>query len=199
MPEPTIPAATTKVVGLPKLIWKPSPNFSARTAKVDLIVCHDTESPNAEGAVSWLDNPESEVSTHFAIRPDGTIAYQMVDLCDKAWACCNYNSRSVNIEMAGYAAKGYGSVEWQTMANVVAFHLHFLQIPLRWARAGVGPGFCSHYDLGAAGGGHSDPTTNAATWQQFVQMVTSAYNTGDFPAVWEAEHVNGKACSLAAH
>lgn len=180
---------------LPPLLWKPSPNFSQRTARVDLIVLHDTEG-SYTSAVSWFQNPASQVSAHFVLREDGGEATQMVDIADKAWHACAFNSRSIGIEMAGFASKGYASTEWQAAAEVIAYHLHHLQIPCRWARAGVGPGFCSHYDLGAAGGGHTDPTTDPAKWQQFVTMVQAAYNKADFPAIWQGEHEGGK-CLLA--
>jgi hypothetical protein len=181
---------------LPVLKWIPSPNFSARSARVDLLVIHDTEG-SYESTVAWFQNKASEVSAHFVIKEDGSEATQMVDLADKAWACCAFNSRSVNFEMAGWASKGYGSPEWLAMARVSAFHLHHLQIPCRWARGGVGPGFCSHFDLGEAGGGHSDPTTDAAVWRKFVDLVMAQYNAGDFPPIWRPEH-GLLGCSLKA-
>ena len=160
------------------------------------MVIHDTEG-SYEGSVSWFANPKSQVSAHYVIKEDGTEATQMVHIADKAWACCYFNSRSINYEMAGFAAKGYSSALWEASANIVAFHLHQLQIPLRWARGGVGPGFCSHYDLGASGGGHSDPTTNASVWNSFVSLVESKYNIADFPHSWEPES-SLKTCSLTS-
>lgn len=182
-------------MSLPPLKWRSSPNFSARTARVDLVVLHDTEGSYA-GAIDWFARPSSKVSAHFVIKEDGSEATQMVDLADKAWHACAFNSRSVGIEMAGLASKGFGAAEWQAAANIVAFHLHHLQIPCKWARGGVGPGFCSHYDLGKAGGGHRDPTTDAAVWAHFVELVKAAYDKGSFPAIWDAEHERAK-CGLA--
>jgi len=180
---------------LPPLKWKPSPNFSARSARVDLLVVHDTEG-SYQGSIDWFAQRQSNVSAHFVLKEDGSEATQMVDLADKAWHCRAFNSRSIGFEMAGMASKGYGEDEWQVAANIIAFHLHHLQIPMRWARGGVGPGFCSHYDLGAAGGGHKDPTTDPAVWQHFVKLVSAAYTTGDFPATWDAERGLAK-CGLA--
>ncbi len=182
---------------LPPLKWKPSPNFSSRNgARVDLLCLHDCEGSYA-GSIDWFAQKRSNVSAHFVIKEDGSEVTQMVDVADKAWHCVAFNSRSVGFEMGGFAAKGFASVEWEAAANIIAFHLHHLQIPLRWARAGVGPGFCSHYDLGKAGGGHRDPCTDPAKWQQFVTLVTAAYEKGNFPPIWEPERERTK-CGLAA-
>lgn len=180
---------------LPLLKWVASPNFSARSARVDLLVIHDTEGSYA-GAVSWFAQARSQVSAHFVIKEDGSEATQMVDLADKAWHACAFNSRSVGFEMAGLASKGFGAPEWQSAAEIIAFHLHHLQIPVRWARGGVGPGFCSHYDLGKGGGGHRDPTTDPKVWATFVALVEAAYAKGDFPPIWAAEHGLSR-CGLA--
>lgn len=169
---------------LPNPIWKPSPNFSQRGgSRIDLVVLHDTEGGYA-GAIGWFASPHSQVSAHFVMREDGGEAMQMVALADKAWACCAFNSRSINLEMAGFAKQGYGEKEWRAAAELVAALLYIHQIPVRWARGGVGPGFCSHFDLGAAGGGHSDPTTDPTVWASFVDRVEQASRTGDLPATY---------------
>lgn len=98
----------------------------------------------------------------------------MVELENNAWHACAFNRRSIGIEMAGFAAKGFGAPEWQAAANIVAFLLHAHGLPMRWAEKGVGAGFCSHADLGAPGGGHQDPTTDAAVWHNFVLLVQGA-------------------------
>lgn len=169
---------------LPAPLWKPSPNFSQRNgAGVDLIVVHDTEGGYA-GAVGWFANAHSQVSAHYVLRQDGGEVTQMVAVADKAWACCNFNSRSINLEMEGFAKDGYGEAEWQAAADLVATLLHIHQIPVVWSRGGVGPGFCSHFDLGAGGGGHTDPTTDPSVWASFVDRVEASAARGDFPATY---------------
>lgn len=170
------------MISLPKLHWIKSPNFSKRTAPVDLIVCHDTEGGFA-GAVSWFSQPQSGVSAHFVLKEDGSEAVQMVHLDDKAWHAKAFNSRSIGIEMAGFASKGFSDAEWQSAANIVAWLLKEYSLPAQWAHHGQGQGFTSHYDLGAAGGGHSDPTTDSAKWQQFVALV-QAVKVADLPDKW---------------
>lgn len=170
------------MISLPKLHWIKSPNFSKRTAPVDLIVVHDTEGGFA-GAVSWFSQPQSGVSAHFVLKEDGTEAVQMVHLDDKAWHAKAFNSRSIGIEMAGFASKGFTETEWQAAANIVAFLLHEFNIPRQVSQGGHFPGFCSHYMLGAAGGGHSDPTTNTGVWQHFVDRVMAVDMT-QIPSTW---------------
>ncbi len=55
-----------------------------RGEKPILIVNHIIEG-SYEGAISWFQNPESGVSSHFAVSRDGRIA-QFVELTDAAWA-----------------------------------------------------------------------------------------------------------------
>jgi N-acetylmuramoyl-L-alanine amidase CwlA len=166
---------------LPPLRQRPSPNFSERAGnRIDLIVIHDTEG-GYDGAISWFTNPHSQVSAHIVLKEDGSEATQMVAFSKKAWHACDYNSRSIGLEMAGFAKSGYGEAEWSTAANIVAWLLHKYQIPAVWVRHGEGPGFCSHYDLGAAGGGHCDPTTDGKVWADFVKRVKDAYAHGFLP------------------
>lgn len=170
---------------LPPLAWRESPNQSARDhgAKVDLIVVHDTEG-GYEGAISWFANSHSEVSAHIVLKEDGSAATQMVPYARKAWHASQFNSRSIGLEMAGFAKQGYGQKEWAVAARIVAFLLHSHHLPARWAMGGGGSGFCRHYDLGEAGGGHRDPTTADAVWARFVHHVQDELKRGDFRKLW---------------
>ncbi len=175
----------TDVAGLPPLKFVASPNFSSRGgARVDLVVVHDTEGAYA-GAIAWFAQARSEVSAHFVLREDGGEATQMVDLAKNAWHVCAFNRRSVGLEIAGKESAGFSDAAWLAAARIVAYLLHHLQIPCRFAEAGVGPGFCRHYDLGRAGGGHDDPTTDAAKWAWFCDRAKAEYARGDLPAIWE--------------
>ena len=181
---------------LPVLHWIPSPNFSSRSgAKVDLLVLHDTEG-SYQSAINWFENQASKVSAHFVLREDGLEATQMVDIGHKAWHACNANPRSIGFEMAGIAKKGFGAPELAAAGEVFAFFLHHLQIPLRHAIGGVGPGICSHWELGAMGGGHADPSTNPQFMDDFFKHVTEMYHFGDFPPIWEPGNESGKPCLL---
>jgi hypothetical protein len=152
-----------------------------------LICVHDCEGGYA-GSINWFvtSKDREAVSAHVVLREDGLEATQMVEYEDSAWACCNLNKRSLNLEMAGFKAKGFGAPEWQVGANIVAYWLHRFGIPCQWSRQGMLPGFCSHYQLGAAGGGHVDPTTDPAIWANFVDLVTEAYKLTP-PDSWPGE------------
>lgn len=170
---------------LPYLSWTPSPNYSSRGgAHVRLCVIHDCEG-SFEGSISWFAQPRSQVSAHIVLSDDGTRAVQMVAWPNKAWAVCNDNSISESYEAAGYSAKGLGAPEWQSLAAITAFRLHALGLPPVYASGGNGAGFCQHVDLGAAGGGHHDVTSDPAVWAQFEAMVQAAYAQPQ-PASWSS-------------
>jgi len=63
-----------------------SPNYNRgrQGHTPDMIVCHITEGSFA-GAVSWLSNPQSRVSSHYVVARDGRVT-QLVALTDTAWA-----------------------------------------------------------------------------------------------------------------
>jgi hypothetical protein len=177
----TVPHA----VVLPPLHWVPSPNYSSRSrgSSIDLIVVHDTEG-GYEGACAWFANSHSQVSAHVVLKEDGSEATQMVPYSKKAWHCAAFNSRSIGLEMAGFAKKGYGPNEWAVAARIVAFFLHQHKLPAVWSRTGEDRGFCRHYDLGVAGGGHRDPTTDDRVWRRFVGQVQAEYARGGFRKIW---------------
>lgn len=167
---------------LPPLKWVPSPNFSKRTAQIDLVVLHDCEGSYA-GSINWFSQKQSQVSAHLVLKDDGSECTQMVDFANKAWHAVAFNSRSIGLEMAGFAKKGFAESEWQEAADIVAYLLHKFNIPCQWAKGGVGPGFTSHFDLGKKGGGHSDPTTDPKVWDAFVKRVQKSYALTP-PADW---------------
>jgi flagellum-specific peptidoglycan hydrolase FlgJ len=74
--------------------FKRSPNYtqgrSVWDKRADIIVHHVTEG-SFDGAVSWLTNTESKVSSHFVTAQDGRYI-QLVQLQDMAW--CNGNGPS---------------------------------------------------------------------------------------------------------
>jgi N-acetyl-anhydromuramyl-L-alanine amidase AmpD len=168
---------------LPALHFTQSPNFSSRHGQaIRLIVVHDCEG-SFDGSVAWFSTPQSQVSAHYVLDKTGARAMQMVDVADKAWHCVSFNAVSIGVEMEGFESKGFPDVELGAMANVVAFLLHTHGLPVRWAEGGEGSGFCRHFDLGQAGGGHDDPTTQDSVWQGFIDLVKAA-SASTMPADW---------------
>lgn len=85
------------------------------------LVMHYTASANAEGAISWFQNPTSKVSAHIVIARDGTIT-QCVPFNRKAnhagvssWkGIKGLNSHTIGIELDGYGYLGNaGPGKWK--------------------------------------------------------------------------------------
>ncbi len=170
---------------LPPLEQVPSPNASSRNgAPIERVIAHDCEGSYA-GAVSWFKEPRSQVSAHIVLNEDGTEATQCVPFELKAWHACQQNSRTIGVEIAGRSAHGFSADELGADAIVIAWLLRTYGLPCRWAEHGEGLGFCSHWDCGPSGGGHSDITTDPAVWAAFQARVEAAYaawGDGPYPA-----------------
>ncbi len=87
----------------------PSPNHGPRAGSgpVDILLLHYTGMPSADGALKWLCDPRSQVSSHYFVFEDGRI-FRLVDESRRAhhagvayWAGeTDINSRSIGIEIA---------------------------------------------------------------------------------------------------
>ncbi|EPR13585.1 hypothetical protein L902_35725, partial [Agrobacterium radiobacter DSM 30147] len=87
----------------------PSPNHGERlgVAGPDIILLHYTGMTTADGALSWLCNPESQVSSHYFVFEDGRVI-QLVSETRRAWHAGkstwagdeDINSRSIGVEIA---------------------------------------------------------------------------------------------------
>ncbi len=94
---------------------QPSPNFGMRAdeRRPDMIVLHYTGMPDHDQALSWLRNPESQVSSHYFVHEDGRIV-QLVAERQRAWHAgksswggeCDINSTSIGIEIANAGHPG---------------------------------------------------------------------------------------------
>ncbi len=114
--EPRRSAAPSEVV------WRPSPNTSARTVDPSMVIVHTCEG-SYSGCWSWLTNSRSGVSAHYVVNSDGTEVSQLVSDDRKAWhigaeydctlnagVACEHNGASTNnftlgIEHAGYESQ----------------------------------------------------------------------------------------------
>lgn len=91
----------------PRVMVKTSPNYSRRRGRrVEAIVLHHTGPGTTSGLLEWLCTPNSGVSAHYLISPDGVI-YQLVQDEMAAWHAGfsslhgeeAVNSRSIGIEL----------------------------------------------------------------------------------------------------
>jgi len=149
---------------------------------VRLFVWHATMGSYA-GAVSWLRNPRSQASSHVVEREDGREATQLVPWAEKAWTQRAYNAVSESNEMAGYGP-AWPLEQLRVASRICAFRLYKRRLPARWARFGIGAGFCRHKDLGVAGGGHSDPIMAPALWRACVAMTKAELVRGRLRPEW---------------
>lgn len=173
-----------------------SPNHSARLQPVRMVVVHRPVG-SYHGSIEALrdphpDHPERRVSAHVIVRDDGREATQLVPWNLKAWSCAAFNSLSDNIETpdtiwAAATLEGERLHAFLVCARIVAFRLHIRNFPAVWIRGDgllQGRGFTRHVDLGKAGGGHTDPTTDVARWRMFVAAVETQLRRGGFRRSW---------------
>jgi len=104
LPRSTVAAPlSTESIEYPPAIWNPADpsNYTAsRSHSIDRWINHWFGVGTYAGAISWFQNPSSDVSAHFVIRKvDGELT-QMVRIAHTAWHAgnWNYNSRSIGIE-----------------------------------------------------------------------------------------------------
>lgn len=186
-------------VVLPTLLNHASPNFSSRRgARVHLVVAHRPVG-SYQGSIDFLCeptvwNPDGTVksgpgaSAHVITKPGGMEATQLVGWDSKAWACEAFNSFSDNIEFNDEMWVGKDPHGLAVAARIVAFRCHVRGIPPVWTKQPhTSPGVCRHYDLGIAGGGHTDPTEDTAIWHHFMDMVRAEAARGGFRPEWGSE------------
>ena len=172
-------------VVLPDLKWRWSPSYYRfRFTRVWLVVVHRPVG-SYQSAIASMCDPKHEAAGHVIVRDDGKEATQLVPWNCAAWACKAFNRRSDNIETPDWIWTGELTAEklyvLKVCARIVAFRLHKRKLPARWS---TDKGFCRHYDLGQAGGGHTDPTTDKHRWLQFVELVRQEAERGGFRKTW---------------
>ena len=162
------------VLDMPRVVQRPTPNYSAALIKHDILVAHMMEGGYA-GSVAWLCQRAAGASAHLCMREDGAEVSQLAPLQFKAWAECAFNGRGVSLEIPGKTAEGIPQARWRAAALIFGWLCVAYDIPPVWARGGQGRGLCQHHDLGAAGGGHVDcSAVGSQTWHDFVAMVGAA-------------------------
>lgn len=170
---------------LPPLTWRESPNKSGRTETTApyLVVVHRPVGSYASASRTFLD-PAAQVSAH-VLTNSNVGATQFVAWHEKAWACAAFNSASYNLEVDDDAWTGRDDAGLTSAARIVAFLCKRTGIPPVWSRDPLHlPGVTRHLDLGRAGGGHSDPTTDNTRWRGFVALVKSEFDRGGFRESW---------------
>lgn len=167
-------------VSLPPLKWQRSPNQSGRQGVVPYLIVVHRPAGSYQGSIAHLCNPASEASAH-VITDSNREATQLVPWDRKAWHSATFNRPTYGVEVDDDAWNGHDPAAFYTAARIVAFLCKRTGIPPAWSRDPLHtPGVIRHLDLGAAGGGHSDPTTDVALWREFVARVKAEHDRGQF-------------------
>jgi hypothetical protein len=164
------------MIVLPRVVQRPSPNYTPVMIRHDLIFVHMCEGGYA-GSTAWLCRREANASAHLVMSEDGAEVSQLVPLSMKAWAQMAFNGRGISLEIPGFTAQGIPEERWRAAAVIVAWLCREYGIPPAWAQGGQGRGIAQHVDLGAAGGGHHDCCgIGSPTWMAFLGYVKDAFD-----------------------
>ena len=84
------------------------------------------------GAISWFQNPASDVSAHFCMRSEDGEVTQMVHLADRAWHVGSQNAWSIGIEHEGFVDEPawYTWVAYESSARLARWIADAYAIPL---------------------------------------------------------------------
>ena len=132
--------------------------YSDRSGKPKIIVLHSTEGSN-EGGTGDLHTLRDilagrGLSVHAGNDAEGNCA-RYVDDEKKAFHCSDYNDVALGLEQIGFASQNsWPAAQTDNAAKWIAYWAKKYNIPLTRS---TNHGVCFHSDLGAAGGGHSDP------------------------------------------
>lgn len=134
-----LPARGTRhLIALFASSWHPSPNFGPRRGglRPDLIVIHYTAMASSAGALSWLCNPQAQVSAHYLIGRKGAV-WQMVAESDRAWhagagawnGVDDINSRSIGIEITNTGSEPFPEPQMTALEHLLAGIMRRWSIP----------------------------------------------------------------------
>jgi len=110
-----------------------------------------------EGTISWIKNPDSDVSSHFVVAKDGSIA-QMVDSDTVAWTQRDGNGHWLSVENEGFTPSALTAAQVESNAQLLAYGAKLYKYPLTLAGDPSGKGL-GYHSMGAEHGynwGHSE-------------------------------------------
>lgn len=125
-------------------------------SEIKIIVLHDSEIAPGSNALTTLHNvlQEQNLSVQVGIEADGTCARFCSDLV-VAEQVAAFNQQALGFEQIGFASyTNWPKAQTEVAAKWIAYWANKYGIPLTHSTT---HGICRHMDLGAAGGGHSDP------------------------------------------
>lgn len=152
----------------PDAKWVPADgnNFaSGRAEALDKIVVHVTQGSYA-GSISWFQNPESQVSSHYVVRSNDGEVTQMVRDADTAYHARSANASSLGIEHEGYVddPSWFTDAMYRSSAKLTRYLADQHGIPLDREH------IIGHSE--APGNDHTDPGPNW-DWDTYMSLVTA--------------------------
>lgn len=153
------------------VVRDPSPHYSSRYGPITSIVVHATvshQAPHSSSDLAAIGNVfhSREASAHVCTDADGNSARYVND-GHKAWHCVAFNSPTLGVEQISMATestsvwKGPYRKELRETARWIARWSIRHGIPIRRGQVSgdqiTKTGVLTHSQLGAAGGGHTDP------------------------------------------
>lgn len=152
-----------------------SENFNERPdgTTIDAATIHTTEG-EWDSDAEWMCNPNSDVSTHYTLAPDGKV-YQLVDPMLRAWHAGesyyagrgDWNDFSIGIEISHRQGEVYTIAQLGALDNLMRVLIARFTIPREL--------IAKHAWVATPAGRKIDPTD----WsdQQFSEWTTSLYQT----------------------
>ncbi|HLR95470.1 MAG TPA: N-acetylmuramoyl-L-alanine amidase [Jiangellaceae bacterium] len=162
----------------PPALWVPAHSSNYTSAErpnshaIDRVVIHTTEG-NYAGAISWLQNPESNVSAHYVLRSSDGEVTQMVRHSDIGWHAgnWNYNTRSIGLEHEAFVddPSWYTEAMYRSSAALTAHIADTYELPKDRDH------IIGHNEV--PGATHTDPG-QYWDWDHYMSLVNGA---GDQP------------------
>ena len=129
-----------------KVIQRPSPNHGG-LINPNYIIIHYTASSNAEGAISWMQNPKSKVAAHIHIDRLGNVV-QLLALNvrgqhagESYWkGIVGLNSHSIGIELQNTGTQEYTPIQLQQNIDVCKALSQTFQIKEILGHSEISPG-----------------------------------------------------------
>ncbi len=108
-------------------VWSPSVNFTPGNINQLFSVVHTTQG-SFSAAVSWLQNPAAQASTHYIIRSSDGYIVQLVREQNKAWHAVCWNGYMLGVEHEGFV----DNPAWYTDAMYLSSAALFRHFCLRY-------------------------------------------------------------------
>lgn len=170
-------------------------NASRGSGSIDWVIVHVTEG-SYSGTVSWFQNPNSDVSTHYVIRNSDGHATQMVHYQDIGWHAGNwdYNQQSIGIEHEGYTDQtNFTNALYQKSADITRWYCDHYSITKQHPTGSLpsdasGSGIVGHDQI--PGSTHTDPGTTW-DWDYYMDLINGG-SGGDHTILFQGRNANGK-------